>query len=143
MKRAFALCALLMLPLPAIAEPADLNLYMSYWPAGAEEPTSSLNLELEQGVLAQLIYDKDGNETVIEADASAANVALMQGAIRAMLARVSMEQEAAIDGPSVVVEWSVSTDATFARGNAVIPYAEQPIEVLAVQDQVFSARLTE
>lgn len=141
MKHALALCALL-LPLPALAGPADLNLDLSYWPAGAEDATGALNLELENGVLAQVIYDKDGNETVIEAEASPANVALMQGAIRAMLDRISLEQEASVEGPSIVVEWSISTESTFARGNVVLPFDAQPVEILAVQDQIFSARLT-
>ncbi|RUS63693.1 hypothetical protein EGN72_02940 [Pseudorhodobacter sp. E13] len=141
MKHALALCALL-LPLPALAGPADLNLYLSYWPEGAEEAAGALNLELENGVLAQLVFDKDGNETVIEAEASATNVALMQGAIRAMLDQISLDQQPSVNGPALVVEWSVATDATFARGNIVLPFDAQPEAILAVQDQIFSARLT-
>lgn len=141
MKQIFALCLTLLLPLPALAQTADLNLYLSYWPEGAEDAGQSMNLEYEAGQLAVSTYDVEGNETSDTTPADPAFLALMVAGVQKAIGIVSPDMGTEYTGPAIVVEWSVSSAGTFARGNSVIPLDGQPAEFLAIQDQIFGARL--
>jgi hypothetical protein len=51
---------------PLHAAEAELNLYLSLWPDGAEDAIAAMNLELGEALVIQTTFDADGNETFAE-----------------------------------------------------------------------------
>jgi hypothetical protein len=43
--------------------------------------------------------------------------------------------------PVIAVEWSITLPSNFARGYISLPLDAQPAAILAIQDQIFGARL--
>lgn len=144
MKQIIALCLMLFAPLPVWAVPADMNLYLMLWPEGEENaPTATQVIEFDDGKIniftsADAYADADLDNAV---PATPAQIALLSAAVSAIIKSVSTEMGVEAPGHIIAVEWSVSNATTFARGSTNLPIDALPPEILAVQDQIFGARL--
>ncbi len=141
MKHIIALCLFALTALPIWAAPAEMNLSLSYWPEGAEDAQSALNLETDEGGVWRETVGPNGAQALPEEPLTPELAALIEAAIRATLATLSFEYGEDFTGPVLAVEWSVMTANGFARGNMLLRYEDQPEAILAIQDKVFGQRL--
>lgn len=144
MKQIIALCLLLITPLPVWAQPADMNLYLMLWPEGEENaPTATQIIEFGEGMInfftsGDVDAELDLDNAVV---ATPEQIALLSAAVSAVIKSVSTEMGVQSQGHTIAVEWSVSNATTFERGSMNLPIEALPPEILAVQDQIFGARL--
>jgi hypothetical protein len=126
---------------PLHAAEAELNLYLSLCPDGAEDAIAAMNLELGEALVIQTTFDADGNETFAEMPIDPVNRALISAAIEALLALTNTNAADELPFPVIAVEWSITLPSNFARGYISLPLDAQPAAILAIQDQIFGARL--
>ncbi|MDN5787558.1 hypothetical protein [Pseudorhodobacter sp.] len=143
MKQLLAACLLLLTALPVLAEPADMNLYIMLWPEGdADEPKAAQMIEIDAGQIHVFTSENLETEQDKSTPADPARVALVSAAIQAVFGTISMDAVPEQTGDTIAVEWSVGNAATFARGTTTFPITALPSAILAVQDEIFGARLT-
>jgi hypothetical protein len=141
MKHILAFCLIVLGALPAMAEPSEMNLYLSYWPEGAEDAQGALNLDTQEDRIERAVYDKDGAETITYLPLTPEAALTIEAGIRAAIAGISFDYGEELTEAVLRVEWSVLTASSFARGTLSFPMESQPEALLAVQDALFGMRL--
>ena len=142
MKNIITLAAFLLSALPLLAEPAEMNLYLKFWPQGEENaPTATQVVEFEAGGVRIFTHATPEAEADKMLPATPEEVALLTAAVAAVLRTISLDMGKPITGDSIAVEWSISNATTFERGSVQMAPDALPPEVLDLQDALFGARL--
>lgn len=143
MKHIITLAVFLLSTLPLRAEPAEMNLYLKFWPQGEEDaPTATQVVEFEADGIRIFTHTTPEAEADEMLPATSEQVTLLAAAVAAVLRTVSVEMGKPVTGDSIAVEWSISNATTFERGSIQMAPDALPPEVLALQDALFGARLT-
>jgi hypothetical protein len=119
---------------PAGAGGVDLNLYLSWFAPGAEDPHAGQGIELagEAMVIYPLSLAPAAPADPIERAPTEAERAALARAVDAMAAQARAVAAPLPEGAQVTVEWSIGTDVLFARGALVLPAGGLPPEVAAM-----------
>jgi hypothetical protein len=126
------------------AETPEFSLYLGLWPEGGpeDEPVAGQAADTGPGGLAIFVSNSEGPVLDLEAPLTETSLAALRGAITALLARVNTADQAEVPRPSISVEWAISGQNSFVRGNMVLPADDLPPEVIAAQDVLFGGPLT-
>jgi len=127
----------------AQAEPPEFSLYLGLWPVGGpeDEPVAAQAADTGPGGLAIFVSNAEGPVLDLEAPLTEPALAALRSAIGALLARANTADQAEVPRPSISVEWAISGQSSFVRGNMVLPVDALPPEVIAAQDVLFGGPL--
>lgn len=143
MKHIITLAAFLFSALPLRAEPAEMNLYLKFWPQGEQDaPSATQVIEFDADGIRIFTHTTPEAEADKIVPAAPEEVALLRAAVAAVLRTVSLDMGEPITGDSIAVEWSISNATTFERGAVQMAPDALPPEIFALQNGLFGARLT-